>query len=217
MRLKKIKRKNKTGTEANLIRHQAHTRIDAWINNAHDDMMDALRYDLWVQQNYVYRRVKWLDVLMDYGIAKVSLKHTLNFAWNALITMKDFLLIRSRSFYAPSVSTTSTLPSSKTGCTDKPAPSSNVVINTTGTIPKRSGYTSTTFSGGSLAKKPVSHRSGTKCYCGKPNKRGWDHTLNCCIGPGRKVRLKIPKDTCACTIEERSGWLHTRERCTKVG
>lgn len=40
----------------------------------------------------------WQDVLADYEAAKATVYHALNSAWKALITAKDFLLARSRSF-----------------------------------------------------------------------------------------------------------------------
>lgn len=108
------------------------------------------------------RRVTWQDVLKDWGIFEVSLKWTRKFFLTALITMKDFLLIRSRLFSANSGSTTGNFNDSTSGCSDKPVPSSNVIIEPQGKSSKRAGYTSTTFSAGSKTKRKGRRSSSTK-------------------------------------------------------
>src|SRR3990167_18068 len=121
-------------------------QLRAWINQAQEDVVNCTGVNPALYgYNYTYRRVLWQDVLMDYGIAKVSLKWTLKFFKQALITMRDFLLIRSKSFSLNSASATSSM-SSMTSCTVKRVPSSNVIIETQGNLSKRAGYTSTTFS-----------------------------------------------------------------------
>ena len=109
---------------------------------------------MFLDHNYVYRRVLWRDVVEKWIIAHAALKQ-------ALIIMKDFLLIKHKSFYVNSVSTSGTSSNFVSGCAVKPVPSSNVIIDTRGQVKRRAGYTNTTFSDGSSRKKQVSRRSGT--------------------------------------------------------
>lgn len=122
---------------------------------------------------YLYRRVQWQDLLKD--VQKVG-KELLNL----LITMKDLLLIRSRSFFENSTSTST---SSTSGCTVKLHPSLYDTTTTTGPLPSQ-GSTNTTFSGGSLTKRKGHRSSGirpfSECVCHSPWKLGWVHGKKRC-------------------------------------
>lgn len=120
---------------------------------------------------FTYRRVRWHDV-------KQSLK-------TFLTIMRDFLLIRSRSFCENSIwiSTSST-----SGCVGKRAQWS---FDTTGKVAKRKGsqaYTNTTYSGTSSTKKRVRRSSSTKkkgkCACQNRKFKG-RHAKNKCWIKGR--------------------------------
>lgn len=106
----------------------------------------------------IIRRITWLDVWTNYGIVKIALKDLLRKSWNLLIIMKDFLLIKSRSF---SENLTSTTGSFLSGCTDKPALSYTVLMNPA-KFGKSEEYTNTTFSGGLATKRKAHPWCGTR-------------------------------------------------------
>lgn len=118
-----------------------------------------------------HRRVRWQDLQKAGQKARREL-------WNLLTTMKDFLLIRSRSFVVNSTSTSS---SSANGSVVKLVPSSYGMTRK-GNKYELGAFTNTTFSGGSVRKRRGSRQYGTKfCVCGRaigyPN---WVHGKKRC-------------------------------------
>lgn len=105
------------------------------------------------------RRVTWHDVKVDWGILITNLKWGAKFALSFLTTMKDFLQTKSRSYSMSSdLAPTVTSSNSSNGCTDKPVPSSNVIVEMGKVLKPRQGFTSTICSAGSVqnATAPLS-------------------------------------------------------------
>lgn len=156
-----------------------------WVNNTAGNDTGLYTTNTY---HWATRRVKWHDIRKASDVARIALRDL----WT--IT-RDFLLIRSRSFYESSPSFTFSL-SSTSGCTDKPAPSSNVIIDAQGQLKKRAGYTNTTCSASSNQNDQKSHQYGTKFYCMCGDKRCSnliELRPKSRLKNRRKTRKKIPR------------------------
>lgn len=60
--------------------------------------------------NFDYRVVTWQDVLVEWGILTTHLKWARTFAKNVLVTLKDYVLRRSKLFSAEWVTTSTASP-----------------------------------------------------------------------------------------------------------